>query len=592
MAVSETAKRVRADRQWWKEAVVYQIYPKSFFDSDGDGIGDLAGITEKVDYLDALGVDAVWLCPVYDSPQADNGYDISDYRSIFDTYGDLADWERLLSELHDRDIRLVMDLVVNHTSSEHEWFQRSRRGEGEYADYYHWRDGRPAAEADYDTDDGPADEVAPNNWESIFGGPAWAYDEEREQWYLHLFDESQPDLNWEHEAVREDVYEMMGWWLDRGIDGFRMDVINLVSKTPGLPDGDPDGGLVGAEHFMNGPKVHDYLSELVAEAIPDDDILTVGETPGASVEDAQRFVGEDGLSMVFQFEHVNVGHEGDKWSLEDYSLVELKESLARWQNGLADEGWNSLYLSNHDQPRTVSRFGDDGQYRDRSAKLLGTLLYTLQGTPFVYQGQEIGMTNAPFESKSELRDVESINFVEEAIESGTAESYEDVRDAVETVGRDNARTPMQWSDDENAGFTDGEPWLKVNPNYDAINVEQARADPDSVWHYYRELGDLRADRDLLVYGTFDLLAPDDEQVFAYTRTLADERALVVLNVSAQAATFAVPDDAGDGLELAIANVNAPETPGSTVELDPYEARVYLTPADSTDRPTTTNSDST
>ncbi|WP_153554257.1 alpha-glucosidase [Halomicrobium sp. LC1Hm] len=590
--MSETAKRVRADRQWWKEAVVYQIYPKSFFDSDGDGIGDLAGITEKVDYLDALGVDAVWLCPVYDSPQADNGYDISDYRSIFDTYGDLADWERLLSELHDRDIRLVMDLVVNHTSSEHEWFQRSRRGEGEYADYYHWRDGRPAAEADYDTDDGPADEVAPNNWESIFGGPAWAYDEEREQWYLHLFDESQPDLNWEHEAVREDVYEMMGWWLDRGIDGFRMDVINLVSKTPGLPDGDPDGGLVGAEHFMNGPKVHDYLSELVAEAIPDDDILTVGETPGASVEDAQRFVGEDGLSMVFQFEHVNVGHEGDKWSLEDYSLVELKESLARWQNGLADEGWNSLYLSNHDQPRTVSRFGDDGQYRDRSAKLLGTLLYTLQGTPFVYQGQEIGMTNAPFESKSELRDVESINFVEEAIESGTAESYEDVRDAVETVGRDNARTPMQWSDDENAGFTDGEPWLKVNPNYDAINVEQARADPDSVWHYYRELGDLRADRDLLVYGTFDLLAPDDEQVFAYTRTLADERALVVLNVSAQAATFAVPDDAGDGLELAIANVNAPETPGSTVELDPYEARVYLTPADSTDRPTTTNSDST
>ena len=592
MAVSETAKRVRADRQWWKEAVVYQIYPKSFFDSDGDGIGDLAGITEQVDYLDALGVDAVWLCPVYDSPQADNGYDISDYRSIFDTYGDLADWERLLSELHDRDIRLVMDLVVNHTSSEHEWFQRSRRGEGEYADYYHWRDGRPAAEADYDTDDGPADEVAPNNWESIFGGPAWAYDEEREQWYLHLFDESQPDLNWEHEAVREDVYEMMGWWLDRGIDGFRMDVINLVSKTPGLPDGDPDGGLVGAEHFMNGPKVHDYLSELVAEAIPDDDILTVGETPGASVEDAQRFVGEDGLSMVFQFEHVNVGHEGDKWSLEDYSLVELKESLARWQNGLADEGWNSLYLSNHDQPRTVSRFGDDGQYRDRSAKLLGTLLYTLQGTPFVYQGQEIGMTNAPFESKSELRDVESINFVEEAIESGAAESYEDVREAVETVGRDNARTPMQWSDDENAGFTDGEPWLKVNPNYDAINVEQARADPDSVWHYYRDLGDLRADRDLLVYGTFDLLAPDDEQVFAYTRTLADERALVVLNVSAQAATFAVPDDAGDDLELAIANVNAPETPGDTVELDPYEARVYLTPADSTDRPTTTNSDST
>ncbi|WP_018256263.1 glycoside hydrolase family 13 protein [Halomicrobium katesii] len=590
--MSETVEQMRADRQWWEEAVVYQIYPKSFFDSDGDGIGDLAGVTEKVDYLDALGVDAVWLCPVYDSPQADNGYDIRDYRSIFDTYGDMADWERLLAELHDRDIRLVMDLVVNHTSAEHEWFQRSRRGESEYADYYHWRDGRPAADADYDTDDGPADEVAPNNWESIFGGPAWAYDEGRGQWYLHLFDESQPDLNWENEAVREDVYEMMRWWLDRGIDGFRMDVINLVSKTPGLPDGDPESGLVGAEHFMNGPKVHDYLSELVAQAIPDDEILTVGETPGASVEDAQRFVGEDGLSMVFQFEHVNVGHEGDKWSLEDYSLVELKESLARWQNGLADEGWNSLYLSNHDQPRTVSRFGDDGRYRRRSAKLFGTLLYTLQGTPFVYQGQEIGMTNAPFESKSELRDVESINFVEEAIESGAAESYEDVRDAVETVGRDNARTPMQWSDDENAGFTDGEPWLKVNPNYDAINVERARADPDSVWHYYRELGDLRGNRDLLVYGDFELLAPEDEQVFAYTRTLGDERGLVVLNVSTEPATFAVPDDAGDDLELAIGNLNAPETPGSTVELDPYEARVYLTPATDADRPTTTNSDST
>ncbi|ACV46202.1 MULTISPECIES: glycoside hydrolase family 13 protein [Halomicrobium] len=590
--MSETVERTRSDRQWWEEAVVYQIYPKSFFDSDGDGIGDLAGITEKVDYLDALGVDAVWLCPVYDSPQADNGYDIRDYRSIFDTYGDMADWERLLAELHDRNIRLVMDLVVNHTSAEHEWFQHSRRGESEYADYYHWRDGRPAETADYDTDDGPADEVAPNNWDSIFGGPAWAYDEERGQWYLHLFDESQPDLNWENEAVREDVYEMMRWWLDRGIDGFRMDVINLVSKTPGLPDGDPESGLVGAEHFMNGPKVHDYLSELVAEAIPDDEILTVGETPGAGVEDAQRFVGEDGLSMVFQFEHVNVGHEGDKWSLEDYSLVELKESLARWQNGLADEGWNSLYLSNHDQPRTVSRFGDDGRYRRRSAKLFGTLLYTLQGTPFVYQGQEIGMTNAPFESKSELRDVESINFVEEAIESGAAESYEDVRDAVETVGRDNARTPMQWSDDENAGFTDGEPWLKVNPNYDAINVERARADPDSVWHYYRELGDLRGNRDLLVYGDFELLAPGDEQVFAYTRTLGDERALVVLNVSAEPATFAVPDDAGDDLELAIGNLNALETPGSTVELDPYEARVYLTPATDTDRPTTTNSDST
>jgi len=581
----ERPESVASDRQWWKEAVVYQIYPKSFFDSDGDGIGDLAGIRQKVDYLDALGVDAVWLCPVYDSPQADNGYDISDYRSIYDTYGDMADWERLLEELHDRDIRLIMDLVVNHTSSEHEWFQRSRREEGEYTDYYHWRDGRPADEADYHTDDGPEGEVAPNNWESIFGGPAWRYDEAREQWYLHLFDESQPDLNWENPDVRESVYEMMGWWLDRGIDGFRMDVINLISKTPGLPDGDPNSGLVGAEHSMNGPKVHDYVSELVEEAIPDESILTVGETPGATVEDGRQFVGPDGdgLSMVFQFEHVEVGREGGKWNAGEWSLVEFKEILAKWQEGLADDGWNSLYLSNHDQPRMVSRFGDDGEYRRRSAKLLGTLTHTLQGTPFVYQGEEIGMTNAPFESVDELRDVESINFVEDAIENGDAESYEDVRDAVETVGRDNARTPMQWSDDAAAGFTDGEPWLKINPNYDEINVERARADPDSVWHYYRELGELRDERDLLVYGEFELLAPDDEQVFAYTRTLGEELALVVLNISDEPTAFEVPTSVPvDDLSLALSNCESPEAPTGAFELSPYEARVYLTPTTHSD----------
>ncbi|MFW6317499.1 MAG: glycoside hydrolase family 13 protein, partial [Halorubrum sp.] len=542
--------------------------------------------TEKVDYLDELGVDAVWLSPVYDSPQADNGYDIRDYRSIDDAYGDLSDWKRLRDALHARDIKLVMDLVVNHTSDEHEWFRRSRRREDEYADYYYWRDGRPAETADYETDDGPADEVAPNNWESLFGGPAWSYDEVRGQWYLHLFDEKQPDLNWEHEPVREAVYEMMRWWLDRGIDGFRMDVINLVSKTPGLPDGDPDGGLVGAEHFMNGPNVHEYVSELVEEAVPGPEVLTIGEAPGASVEDAKRFVGEDGdgLSMVFQFEHVDVGHGGDKWSLDGYSLVEFKEILARWQEGLADDGWNSLYLSNHDQPRTVSRFADDGEYRRRSAKLLGTLTHTLQGTPFVYQGEEIGMTNASFESKSELRDVESINFVEEAIDDGEAESYADVRGAVERVGRDNARTPMQWSDDDHAGFTEGDPWLKVNANHDAVNVERARADLESVWHHYRSLGELRDERALLVYGDFDLLAPEDEQVFAYARTLGDDRGLVVLNVSDEPATFAVPERIDrTSLRLASANLDAPRSPGETLDLAPYESRVYLTPSDGSDR---------
>ncbi|QIO24449.1 alpha-glucosidase [Haloarcula sp. JP-L23] len=578
--MSQSITHEEADRQWWNEAVVYQIYPRSFNDSDGDGIGDLRGIIEKVDYLDALDVDAVWLCPVYESPQADNGYDISDYRSIHHAYGDMDDWRELLDALHERDIRLIMDLVVNHTSDEHEWFQQSRRREGAFEDYYIWRDGRPAQEADYDTADGPADEVAPNNWESVFGGPAWAYDETRGQWYLHLFDEEQPDLNWRNPDVRESVYEMMNWWLSQGIDGFRMDVINLISKTEGLPDGDAESGQTGAKHFINGPNVHNYLQEMNDEVLSDDSLLTVGETPGARVGDARQYVGPDGdgLSMVFQFEHVTLDHDEHKWDAGDWSLVEFKEILSKWQNGLADDGWNSLYLNNHDQPRMVSRFGDDGEYRTESAKLLGTLTHTLQGTPFIYQGEELGMTNAEFASPEELRDVEALNFVEEAIEDGDAASYDDVRDAIEYVGRDNARTPMQWDDSEHAGFTDGEPWIDCNSNYETVNVERARANEDSVWHYYRDLIELREEHDVLVYGEFSLLCPEDPSVFAYTRTLDEERGLVVLNFEAEPVEFEVPEGVElDGLELAIANADVPTTPRPSFELGPYEARVYLTP---------------
>ncbi|MFC7139117.1 alpha-glucosidase [Halosimplex aquaticum] len=579
----------RDDPVWWKEAVVYQVYPKSFADSDGDGVGDLQGLIDRVDYLDDLGVDAVWLNPVYESPQADNGYDISDYRAIDDAYGDMDDWERLRDELHDRDIRLIMDLVVNHTSDEHEWFQRSRREEGEYADYYHWVEGSP--------------DEPPNNWQSVFGGPAWSYDDEREAWYLHLFDERQPDLDWTNPAVREEVFDMMRWWLDRGIDGFRMDVINMISKTEGLPDGDPDAGLTGAEHFMNGPRVHEYVGEMVDEVLDDEEVLAVGETPGVSVEDAKQYVGPDGdgLSMVFQFEHVTFDHDEHKWDAGDPSLPEFKRILAKWQRGLADDGWNSLYLNNHDQPRMVSRFGSDGEYRRESAKLLGTLTHTLGGTPFVYQGEELGMTNAPFESREDLRDVEALNYVDAAIADPEtdAEEYADVREAVEAMCRDNARTPMQWTDEEHAGFTDGDPWIGVNPNYAEVNVERARADPDSVFHYYRELVALR-DRDLLVYGDFELLAPDHPSLFAYTRTLErdgtgreagdsgvpTERALVVLNFDDEPATFDLPDDvAVDGLELALANDDVPEVPGRSFDLGPWEARVYLTPDDgaATDR---------
>ncbi|MFW5955994.1 MAG: glycoside hydrolase family 13 protein, partial [Halorhabdus sp.] len=532
-----------------------------------DGVGDIPGIVEKVEYLEELGVDAVWLSPVYQSPQADNGYDISDYRSIMDEFGEMDDWEALLAELHERDIRLIMDLVVNHTSDQHEWFQRSRRGEAPYDEYYYWRAGDPAD--------------PPNNWQSIFGGSAWTYDEVREAWYLHLFDDGQPDLNWRNPDVRESVYEMMRWWIEKGIDGFRMDVINLISKREGLPDGDPDGGA-GSEHFINGPRIHEYLSEMIEETVEttDREIMTVGETPGVSVEDARQYVGEDGdgLSMVFQFEHMGV-HDGDsKWDVGPWSLPEFKEVIDRWQTGLADDGWNSIYLSNHDQPRSVSQFGNDEQYRRKSAMLLATFTHTLQGTPFVYQGEELGMTNAPFESPEDLRDVEAINFVQDAIENGDVESYADLQDAIEAVARDNARTPMQWSSEQNAGFTDGEPWIKVNPNYETINAASDRADPDSVWQYYRDAIALRHDRDVLVYGDFELLFPEHPSVFAYTRTLDDKRGLIVLNWSDDPASVELPGDLPlDTLELALANDTVPTEPNRELALGPWEARVYLTP---------------
>ena len=564
---------------WWTDGVVYQVYPQSFQDSDGDGVGDLQGVIDRVDYIDDLGVDAVWLNPVYESPQHDNGYDISDYRAIDDRYGDMADWERLRDALHERDIRLIMDLVVNHTSDQHEWFQRSRRGDDEYADYYHWVEGSP--------------DERPNDWDSMFGGPAWSWDDEREAWYLHLFDESQPDLNWRTPAVRAAVRDVMQWWLDRGIDGFRMDVINMISKPEGYPAGAPELGMSGAEQCFNGPRVHEHLSELCDEVLADDAILTVGETPGVSVDDAKQYVGRDGdgLSMVFQFEHVAFDHGDSKWDADDPDLVEFKQILAKWQRGLSDDGWNSLYLNNHDQPRALSRFGNDDAYRRKSAKLLGTLTHTLGGTPFIFQGEALGMTNASFESREAIRDVEAQNYVETTVddEAGTAETYAEVREDIEAMSRDNARTPMQWTDDEHAGFTDGEPWIDVNPNYAAINVERARTDSDSVWHYYRELIDLR-ERDVLVHGDFSLVAPNHPSLFAYTRTLgrsddarpgrshARERAFVVLNVDDEPTTFDVPEDVTvDGLELALANDDGPEISGRTLELDPWEARVYLTP---------------
>ncbi|SDM57086.1 oligo-1,6-glucosidase [Halogranum gelatinilyticum] len=559
------------DHQWWKEAVVYQIYPRSFNDSDGDGVGDLQGITERVEYLADLGVDVIWLCPVYDSPNADNGYDIGDYRSIMPEFGTMADWEALLAELHAHDIRLLMDLVVNHTSDEHEWFQRSRRREDGYEDYYYWRDG------DVDEDGEP---VPPNNWGSFMGGSAWTYDELREQWYLHLFDEKQPDLNWRNPDVRDEVASLVEWWLEKGIDGFRIDAINYISKPEGLPDGTADREPKGVEVFSHGPRIHDYLRELYDRTFANYDVLTVAEMSDTTVDMAGDYLGEDGdgLDMIFHFEHMDVDisprgrFDPDGWG--EWSLPEFKEIMTRWQTELGEDAWNAQYLGNHDQPRIVSRFGDDEEYRVESAKLLATFLMTVRGTPFVYQGEEIGMTNDDFERLEDLDDPMTVGAIEDLIDAGRADSYEDLRAFVNYVSRDHARTPMQWSDAANAGFTTGEPWLALNENYPEINVEAARADEDSVWNYYRRLIDLRHDEEVLVYGEYELLLPDHEQLYAYTRTLDDETVLVVLNWSGE--SVAVDADLVEESPTAVLRSNYDDAPAvpSGQEFRPYEAVVY------------------
>ncbi|AFK18760.1 alpha-glucosidase [Haloferax mediterranei ATCC 33500] len=591
------SRRPPDERRWWKEAVVYQIYPRSFNDSDGNGVGDIPGIIEKVEYLDDLGVDCVWLNPVYESPGVDNGYDISDYRAILDEFGTMADWEALRDALHERDIRLIMDLVVNHTSDEHEWFVKSQSAkDSEYRDYYWWREGRDPDKVaaspnrttldpdDYDTPDG-VNEVPPNDWESFFGGPAWTYDERTGEWYLHLFDERMPDVNWETKALREEMFEMMEWWLDRGIDGFRMDVINLISKPDGLPDSDDPTAIVrGADKFVNGPRIHEYLSEIYDRVLAGTDSMTVGEMADLTVKQAKDFVGEDGdgMSMVFTFDHMRLDMtDAGRWSYHEWSPRELKESMSHWLEGLADDGWNSLFLNNHDEPRMVSRFGDDGEYRTESAKLLATLLHTLRGTPYIYQGEELGMTNYPFDSLDEVRDVDTIKNVRAAQRSGRL-ADEDVMDLVRYRTRDNARTPMQWDDSPNADFTDPDttPWMPVNPNKDEINAADARDDPNSIWHYYRDLISLRKERDVLVYGDYDLRLSDHERLWVYTRTLETDEGrsdtlLVVLNFGGDETVFEPPADlVGTDASLLISNYDADIESVEQTTLRPWEARVY------------------
>ena len=549
-------------RAWWKEAVIYQIYPRSFMDSNGDGIGDLAGIISRLDYLKYLGIDVIWLSPVYQSPNDDNGYDISDYRAIMDEFGTMEDFDTLLSQAHERGIRIVMDLVVNHTSDEHRWFVESRKsGENPYRDYYIWREGK-------DT------QTPPNNWGACFGGSAWQYDGETDMYYLHLFSKKQPDLNWDNPKVREEIFDMMRWWCDKGIDGFRMDVISMISKTADMPDGKVNG-LYGdfGPYCVHGPNVHKYLREMNESVLSRYDIMSVGETAGVTTELAKQYAGEDAkeLNMVFQFEHVESDGKYGKWTDEKISLVMLKEILSRWQTELYGKAWNSLFWDNHDQPRAVSRFGDDRPaFRELSAKMLATCLHMMQGTPYIYQGEELGMTNYPFGSTDEFRDIESINAYREWCAEGEL-SHEVFWPCLVFKSRDNARTPMQWDDSANAGFTEGKPWIAVNPNYKEINAKAETADPDSVFHYYKKLIALRKQNPVMVYGKYELLLPESEALFVYTRTMEAEKLLVVCSFCDHETDFTIPDEFL-GTPCLISNTNR-SYDGKEIRLGAYEAFV-------------------
>lgn len=552
------------EKRWWKESVVYQIYPRSFCDSNGDGIGDLNGITGKLDYLKELGIDVIWLSPVYKSPNDDNGYDISDYQAIMDEFGTMEDFDRMLATAHEKGIKIMMDLVVNHTSDEHKWFIESRKStDNPYRDYYIWR---PAKE----------DGSLPNNWGSCFSGPAWEYDKTTDMYFLHLFSKKQPDLNWDNPAVRQDVFDMMNWWLKKGVDGFRMDVISLISKEPGLPD--KETGINGYATFnvsANGPHVHEYLQEMRQKALNNADTITVGECSGVTLEEAKKYARSDEkeLNMVFQFEHMDVDSDekAGKWTTRKMDLRNLKKILTRWQKGLQDIAWNSLYWENHDQPRSVSRFGNDSdEYREISAKMLATCIHMMQGTPYVYQGEELGMTNCPFNTLDNFRDLESINAFHELTEQGKM-TEEDMMAAIGYKGRDNARTPMQWDDSAYAGFSTTNPWIMVNSNYTKINAKDQVNREDSVFKYYQKLIKLRHESELIVYGTYDLILDDDKDIYAYIRTLGDEKLIVYCNFSENTREVELPEEFVNKKVLISNYSDAKANPKIT--LRPYEAIV-------------------
>jgi trehalose-6-phosphate hydrolase len=552
---------------WWQRCVVYQIYPRSFKDATADGVGDLQGIREKLDYLKALGVDAIWMTPIYDSPQRDHGYDISDYRSIYAEYGSMADFDQLLADAHERGLRIILDMVVNHTSTAHAWFEQARQGtENLYHRFYIWQDGEGGQ--------------PPNNWESKFGGSAWELDPQRGQYYLHLFDVTQADLNWESVEVRESVYELMRFWLDKGVDGFRLDVINLISKHQAFPN-DEEGapGAKGRQYYTDGPRVHEFLHEMNREVFSRYDMMTVGEMSSTTIANCIQYSNPERqeLNMAFSFHHLKVDYpQGQKWAIADVDFGALKRILTEWQVGMnKGRGWNALFWCNHDQPRIVSRYGDDGRFRRESAKMLATALHMLQGTPFVYQGEEIGMTNPHFSDIADYQDVESLNVYKILTQFG--EEPETVLRLLSQRSRDNARTPMQWDDTEYAGFSEAMPWIKVAPNYQEINVANALADGDSVLHHYRKLFALRKQHDVVVYGDYQLLLAEHPEIFAYVRTYGDERLLVVNNFYGRETVFSLPPDVrvdGSRAEILISNYGDSPASFDSITLRPYESIVY------------------
>lgn len=547
---------------WWKEAVAYQIYPRSFVDTNGDGIGDLRGIITKLDYLKNLGIDVIWICPMYKSPNDDNGYDISDYKDIMADFGTMADFDELLEQVHARGMKLILDLVINHTSDEHPWFIESRKSkDNPYRDYYIWRDGKDGKE--------------PNNWESIFHGSAWKYDELTDQYYMHIFSSKQPDLNWENAAVRKELYETVNWWLDKGVDGYRVDAISHIKKAPGFPDlPNPDGldYVSSFPYHLNQPGIQTFLEELHRETFAKYDIMTVGEANGVTTADADEWVSEENgkFNMIFQFEANGLWGQDTDGKLD---LLTLKKVYTRWQHALEGTGWNALFLENHDLPRSVSVWGDDKNYWLESSKALATLFFFMQGTPFIYQGQEIGMTNVKFDSIDDYNDVSAKNAYRIGLANG--KTHEELMAPIWINGRDNSRTPMQWNAEEGAGFTTGSPWLKLNPNYKTINVAAEQQDESSILNYYKKMIKLRKADHLLIYGKYDLILPDDEQVYAYTREWNGEKAVIVVNMFGREAQITLPEELNSyRFELVLSNLHNSASYEQHMTLAPYEARIY------------------